>query len=227
MEERKSSDSRQKSEKSNTNDLGKRAQTRLRILKAARRVFARHSYNSASIRMIATEAGMEHGAIRYHFAHKSEIFEEIVESGCEEILQNNRKWIEEAIVLAPGEGFSLYLDRLLDHYFNDPEILHIINQNLSQVDQLNTIPGYNQMINMLRARDTISKAFPVYIDPGDLGRLIDTFHTLIINYVGASSCQAGVLGVEPDSPEYRKWVKETLMFIMVPVMEKMMINSQT
>ena len=166
---------------------------------------------------------MEHGTIRYHFARKSEIFEEIVESGCEEMFQNNRKWIEETIGLAPDKGFSVYLDRFLDFYFNDPEPLQIINQNISQVDKLETIPGYHHLIDLLtRSRNTFREAIPFEVDPQDIGRFTDTFNTLVINYVGASSCQAGVLGVEPDSAEYRKWVKETLMFIMLPVLEKLM-----
>ena len=212
-------------QKVDKNKLTKGVQTRLRILKAARRVFARHPYHSASIRMIASEADMEHGTIRYHFARKSEIFEEIVQSDCEEIYQNNRKWAKETIGMEPEESLSHYLDRFLECYFNDPEPLHMINQNTSQVDNLETIPGYHHLINMLtRTRESSRKAFPVEVDPRDFGRYNDTFNALVINYVGASSLQAGALGLEPDSSEYRAWVKDTLMFIMLPVMEKMMQN---
>ncbi|MBT4639428.1 MAG: TetR/AcrR family transcriptional regulator [Deltaproteobacteria bacterium] len=225
MERRNPSNQGQIPKKADKNKLTKGVQTRQRILKAARRVFARHPYHAASIRMIASEADMEHGTIRYHFARKSDIFEEIVQADCEEIYQNNRKWSKETIGLGPKEGLSHYLDRFLECYFNDPEPLHMINQNTSQVDNLETIPGYHHLINMLtRTRESSRKAFPVEVDPQDFGRYNDTFNALVINYVGASSLQAGALGVKPDSSEYRKWVKDTLMFIMVPAAEKMMQN---
>ena len=165
---------------------------------------------------------MEHGTIRYHFARKSGIFEEIVETECEKIYQNNRKWSKETIGLEPEEGLSLYLDLALESYFKDPEPLHMLNQNISQVDKLKAIPGYDHFINMVvRTRETSRKAFPAEVDSRDIERFNDTFIALVINYVGASSLQAGALGVDPDSSEYRAWVKDTLLFIMVPVMEKM------
>jgi len=223
MKKRNPSNHGQIPKKANKNGLIKGVQTRQRILDAARRVFARHPYHAASIRMIASEAGMEHGTIRYHFARKSDIFEEIVQTECEEIYQNIRKVSKETIGHEPEEGLSLYLDRFLEYCFNDPEPLLMINQNISQVDSLKTIPGYHHLINLLtRAREYSRKAFPVEVDPRDFGRFNDTFHTLIINYVGASSLQAGALGIEPDSSEYRAWVKDTLMFILLPVMKKMM-----
>ncbi len=212
-----------KNKKGTKNGLTKGAQTRQRILKAARCVFARHPYHAASIRMIAKEAGLEHGAIRYHFSRKSEMFEQTLQAVCDCIYKNDRKWIEETIGLEPEEGFSLYLDRVLEYYFNDPEPLYIINQNLSQVNKPEIIPGYHHLITLMaRARETFRQAFQVEVDPKDLGRFADIFLTLIIHYVGASSLPAGTLGVEPESPEYLTWVKQTLMFIMVPVLEKMM-----
>jgi len=102
----------------------------------------------------------------------------------------------------------------------------MINQNISQVDSLEAIPGYQHLINLLtRTRESSRKALPAEVDLRDIGRFNDTFNTLVINYVGASSLQAGALGVDPDSPEYRAWVKDTLLFIMVPVMEKMIQNT--
>jgi len=226
MDKREASPGGQNPKKANIKGLTKGAKTRQRILDAARHVFARHPYHSASIRMIASEAGMEHGTIRYHFAHKSTIFEEIVQAECEEIYQNNRKWAKEIIGRGPEEGVSLYLDRILECYFNDPEPLYMINQNSSQVDTLETIPGYHHLINMLiRTREYSRKVFPVKVDSRDFDRYNDTFNALLINYVGASSLQAGSLGIEPDSSEYRAWVKDTMMFIMVPVMEKMIQNT--
>ena len=223
MEKGKSSNRGQPPKKATKKGLSKGPRTRQRILDAARRVFARHPYHAASIRMIASEAGMEHGAIRYHFARKSEIFEEIVQVECEKLYQNYRKWAKETIGLRPEEGLSLLLDLALEWHFSDPEPLHLINQNISQMDNPENIPGYDHLINILiRTREPARKVFPAEVDSRGIERFNDTFNALIINYVGASSLQAGALGIDPDSSEYRAWVKDTLMFIMVPVMNKML-----
>jgi len=223
MKKRNSSKRGQPPKNEEKKGLTKGPQTRQRILNAARCVFARHPYHAASIRMIASEAGMEHGTIRYHFARKSDIFEEIVRVECEKLYQNNRKWAKETIGLGFEEGLSLYLDLALECHFNDPEPIHMINQNISQVDNLENIPGYDHLINMLiRTREPARKAFPAEVDSRDIERFNDTINALVINYIGASSMQAGALGVEAGSSEYRAWVKDTLMFIMVPVMNKML-----
>ena len=41
--------------------------TRLKILKAARKVFAQRAYHAASIRMIGKEAGIDHPLISYYY----------------------------------------------------------------------------------------------------------------------------------------------------------------
>jgi hypothetical protein len=43
---------------------------------------------------------------------------------------------------------------------------------------------------------------------------------LIIHYLGSASAEARLLGLEPDSPAYLKWVKDTMLFIFVPVLER-------
>lgn len=50
------------------------AETRARILEAARRKFAAHGYESASNRALADEAGLTTGAIYHYFASKIDIY---------------------------------------------------------------------------------------------------------------------------------------------------------
>ena len=54
------------------------AQTRERLLEAARRSFARHGYDGASIDAIAEEAGYSKGAIYSNFHGKEELFLELM-----------------------------------------------------------------------------------------------------------------------------------------------------
>lgn len=58
------------------------ADTRERILAAASRVFAAKGYTSASLDMVAREAGLTKGAIYWNFRSKAELFYELVEQRC-------------------------------------------------------------------------------------------------------------------------------------------------
>jgi AcrR family transcriptional regulator len=60
------------------------AQTRERLLVAARQVFARHGFGGASVDMIAVEAGYSKGAIYSNFETKEAILFELLERYAEE-----------------------------------------------------------------------------------------------------------------------------------------------
>ena len=53
----------------------KKAETRLRILDAAARVFSRHGYQAARLRDVAEEAGLHLTALYYHFNNKDDLAE--------------------------------------------------------------------------------------------------------------------------------------------------------
>lgn len=50
------------------------------LLQAARRLFARHGYEGASVRAITREAGVNLGAVTYHFGSKRALFEAVAAS---------------------------------------------------------------------------------------------------------------------------------------------------
>jgi AcrR family transcriptional regulator len=57
----------------------KRAVTRRRLLRAARKVFGQRGYHGASLEEIAAEAGFSKGALYYNFKGKEELFLELLE----------------------------------------------------------------------------------------------------------------------------------------------------
>ena len=79
-------DKKSSRKKKNGNGLTEKRgdETRQKILAAARKVFAAHPYNAASIRMIAAKGDFYHGLIRYHFPNKADIFEAVVEDAVKE-----------------------------------------------------------------------------------------------------------------------------------------------
>ena len=198
----------------------KAAPTRDIILEAATKVFSGHPYHAASIRMIAAQGGFYHGLIRYHFPSKAGIFGTVVESACRKLKEANRLWLSEVAALGPRDGLALYLDRFLEHYRAHPEIFRIVIQNLSQKDQ-EGVPGYHHLLDLLSGSQAdFREIFTGLFDGDSAARVLESFNALIIHYLGAADAEAWLLGMEPESPGYLEWVKETMLFVFLPVLEK-------
>ncbi len=201
--------------------------TKKKILAAAKIVFATHPYNAASIRMIAAQGAFEHGIIRYHFPNKASLFEAVTIDICDRIFQSNSDWLKEAGPLSPGEGLSLYLDRLCFFNAREPENLKVIALNLAQNDYPEAVPGYDHIIEMLAAaRRTFEQTLPVSAPRDMIQRFQDSFNALVLHYLGASSCQARILGLDPHGDEYRIWVKDTMLAVFLPLLESMISSGR-
>src|SRR5258708_8791698 len=70
------------------------AQTRERLLLAARQVFARHGFGGASVDMIAAEAGYSKGAIYSNFETKEAILFELLDQYAEEQISDFKSIIK-------------------------------------------------------------------------------------------------------------------------------------
>ena len=199
--------------------------TRMKILQAARTVFARHPYNAASIRMIGKEGGFDHPIIRYHFLNKAKLFETVVKSVCEEYCDASAKWLEGLSTMGITESFSLYLDRLIEYNFKNPEPLKIMTLNIAQAesDRPESIPGYWHLPNALKKMQHIfESSVSIQAPSEEAGMFFDSINSLVISYLGASSCQAQILGVEPNSEEYGLWVKKTMLYLFLPRLKKLL-----
>ena len=92
--------------------------TRERVLAAARRLFSERGYEGATIRDIATAAGMSTGAVFASFADKSELFEEILTADYEVIYAQmtqaarTAKTVDEALLGLFGVAYSFHLEQL-------------------------------------------------------------------------------------------------------------------
>ncbi len=87
------------------------AQTRERLLVAARQVFARHGFGGASVDMIAEEAGYSKGAIYSNFETKEAILVELLERYGEEQMADFRAIMQ----LDPGatrDAYNKWLDTM-------------------------------------------------------------------------------------------------------------------
>jgi AcrR family transcriptional regulator len=68
--------------------------TRLKIMEAARFLFAEQSFEGTSVRDIAKEAGVNVASLNYHFSSKEKLFDEIIHMGYLECSENLRVFYE-------------------------------------------------------------------------------------------------------------------------------------
>ncbi len=202
--------------------------TRERILTAARKIFAEHPYKAASIRMIGKEGGFDHPLIHYYFPTKAELFEAVVSEICDDFCNANISWFEGIERSHPKQALPIYIDRFLEYHFEHPEVMRIIALNSAQIDKLDEIPGYQHIPEILaKARQTFEDNVRLRADAEQISMFIHSFNTLVISYLGASSCQAEVLGMDPQSDEYRAWVKNALLLVFGPLLEKLIFPDKT
>jgi AcrR family transcriptional regulator len=195
------------------------AETRGMILAAARKVFATHPYNAASIRMIAAQGDFYHGLIRYHFPSKAGIFEAVAEDACRSLYEANKQWLLEIASFSPEKGLSVYLDQFIDFFRKQPEVFRIIITNSSHDDPA-TLPGYRHLKDLLAdtGRD-FENTFPGLFAAGDVNRFLSSLNALILHFLGAGAMEAEINGFPGPGETYLQWVKETLFFIFLPVLE--------
>lgn len=212
--------------KAATNKSGRKKSeaTREMILTTAMRVFARHTYKAASLRMIAQEGGFDHAIIRYHFPSKAILFEAVVIEVCNKFHNANIKCLEGLEGMKPHEGFSIYIDRITDFSFKHQDTLRILLQNITHIDTPDGIPGYQHIPKIFSsARQSFLEKMPVKASEEEIGMFLDSLTSLLLNYLGASACMSKIQGLDPKSDQYRKRVKDTFMFLFLPRLKKLLI----
>ena len=201
---------------SDNRKLAKKA-TRLKILKAARRVFAQYAYHAASIRMIGKEAGIDHPLISYYFPSKATLFEAVLADIVEEWHRANSSWMEGLNKMSPETGLALYIDRLISYSRNHPYAARVYLLNMVQAQDVETIPGYQAIQEFFdRTTRLLKSLVPMQASDSDIEKFRQSFNTLAMNYLGAKSYYAGILEIPANSQRYEIWVKEMLMDLFLP-----------
>ena len=197
--------------------------TRDKILAAAKKVFAEYPYSAASIRMVGAAAGIDHPLISYYFPTKADLFEAVLEGISETYYQANASWFEGLGELSAYRGLSLYIDRLLEFTSRHPEAPRIIALNLVQPEGAAIIPGYLRIQGLFAdTMETFRRVSTLQGPADEIRRFTESFNTLVINYLGADTYNAGILGLPPRSPDYLQWVKETLLFLFLPPLRRLL-----
>jgi AcrR family transcriptional regulator len=107
----------------------KGAQTRARLVDAAKQIFEENGFLEARISDIAERAGLSHGSFYHYFDSKEQVFQEVVASLDERLSEPMY-----SVVLHPAPGTTAY-DRLfqairahLESYRDEARIMGVIEQ---------------------------------------------------------------------------------------------------
>lgn len=196
---------------------GKGFETRKKILGAARKIFAKHPYHVASIRMVGKEGGFDHPLISYYFPSKEKLFEAVVVEMVDEFNTFEKTLYNGLEGYTLKEGLLVFIRRVINFHYENPELMRTVMQNTAHMDKLEDLPGFELFINfMSHFMTTMQQSLPIKVSMDEVSRLVYSFSALIINYLGASSSYATVLRMEPDSPRYREWVQETMLLLFFP-----------
>jgi AcrR family transcriptional regulator len=92
--------------------------TRQIVLDAAKRLFTERGYEPATVRDIATAAGMSTGAVFANFTDKADLFNEVIVADYEALAQRMRQAaegqskVDEAVVAVLAAGYEFHLPQL-------------------------------------------------------------------------------------------------------------------
>ena len=99
------------------------------ILDAARQLFARHGYDGASVRAITQRAGVNLGAITYHFGSKRGLYTAVLEDGVRPLARRVARAAQ-----ADGTARERMLgvvEAYFDHFTDHPDLPHLLLQEVA------------------------------------------------------------------------------------------------
>ena len=206
--------------KAENRKMSKKA-TRLKILKAARKVFAQYAYHAASIRMIGKEASVDHPLISYYFPSKADLFEAVLADIVQEWGKFNEAAFEGLEKMSPEAGLALYIDRLISYSRKHPYAARVYLLNKVQAQDEEAIPGYQVIRTFFdRTMAILKDRIRAQASDRDIEVFRQGFNTLALSYLGARSYYAGILGMDADSNEYETWLKDMLMALFLPPLKQ-------
>lgn len=205
--------------------------SRKKILEAARRVFTRYPYNTASIRKIGQEGGFDFTLVHHYFPTKRSLAEAVAENFYDDFFQMTSTWVS-GIARSGVECISLYkglasfIDHCVDFYFKTPSSPAMIMQNIGHPEQLDGITGFEASQKFY---EELTR-FMAYLLPLSASKeTVRKWHyclTMLINtFIGTPGYPAHLLKMDPNGGEYRKWVKQSLVNLFYPSLREMIATT--
>lgn len=196
---------------------------RERILEAAKDVFTVYSFKQASTRMIAKQAGVEHPMIHYYFGSKENLFYAMAEIIYNETIPVQESWFDGLESISLRDSFGIFIDRMLEYTMKKPDALRIAALNAVNIGNIEEIPGYRFIImSMAAMRRIMEEKLLLRGSNREIEMFIYCFYSLMISLVGARSCQAQILNMNPLEEKYRIWVKDASITLFYPWFKKLL-----
>ena len=197
--------------------------TKKMILEAARRVFEKQPYQSATLRMIGKEGGFHFTLINHYFS-KAQLFEAVAAQSLQELFDAFTGWINGLENLTPGKGLSLFLDRALHYLFQQPGAMLLLIHNISMEGGRVSIPGFDVFTSYVaNTGNKMIQDFPLAAGKEQVVMWVHSLINMLISLVGFSSYHGKVLDMDPSQEAYRKWVKDCLMYCFLPPLRSMFL----
>ncbi|WP_300675031.1 TetR/AcrR family transcriptional regulator [Desulfoluna sp.] len=208
--------------------LTKGEATKRRILDAARKVFSEHPYHAASVRMVGKAGGFDHPIIHYYFPKKVGLFESVMEEHVTEFRLFMEHWFDGLGAYSTDKGLAVFIERVIAFHLSNKDLFRTLMQNTSHVENFDQFPASAQFAVF---HDSFLKTFRKKIrhkaSDEEVSKFVYSFTVLAANYLGASSTYARFLGMDGECDAYWSWVKETIHYLFLPRMEKIIFNSHT
>ncbi len=200
--------------------------TRNKILKAALQVFTRHPYQSAGIRMISKLGEVDHALISYHFGSKAELYKVVLRQMMEQRLELQKSWLAVVKPMEAGRGLSIFLDNLLEDYRKRPGLFHVVSLNFQQADPANLIPGHELLEEFIKIdAGRVKEILELNVPDHEAEMFLRAMSALLIQFLGSAGAYAKMMGMEPHSIVYFNWVKDTVLYALLPRLKQMMRKS--
>lgn len=198
--------------------------TREEILKAARSVFTKHPYDAASLRMIGKQGNMDFTLIHHYFPTKEALFREVAKVLFDEVWKKAHLWHEGLTFdTTIYNGLSITQDRALDCFFHNRDTISFAMQNIANIElPADAMPGVKYFTKYMD-EILIYSPIPKLKNKVKMWYIGLTGHYLY--FIGASQYFARMLGMDPDSMAYKKWIKDTNVFIHYPVLRRLVLRS--
>jgi AcrR family transcriptional regulator len=131
------------SERPNGPRSRKGAQTRARLLDAAKQIFEEDGFFDARISDISERAGLSHGSFYHYFDSKDEIFREVAAAVDQELSEPLGSVIfDRSSTATPRERIREAMRRHLESYRDEARIMGVIEQ----------VARYDEQVNALRRK---------------------------------------------------------------------------
>lgn len=201
--------------------------SRNRILKAAVTVFSRQPYSAASLRAIGKEGGFDPPLIHYYFPTKADLFDEVAGIVFSRMYETQLTWYGGLDFSKPEASMKIVLNRIFDHFQENPEMYRILFINMAVIDGTEFLPGMDRIPGILDAStQLLLERVPFAGSAEEIGFLIHNFMNHLLLYLGSAPCKGLVLGMDPMGPDYRKWVIRSMTFLFLPLIEKHLAPAQ-